>query len=108
MILARRETNSNVTHRVPSDIKNQIPDGYELIPIDKLTDEYEVVPWDQVQKVLNVTSSPVHATSAAPPTFPALGNRQGSNSQFRVQPGPHYTQGPASQKHSELVFHGGQ
>ena len=39
---------STIIYTLSPEIKNQIPDGYELIPIDKLTDEYEVVPWDQV------------------------------------------------------------
>ena len=39
-------------------VQNSIPDGYELVPLDKLTDEYEVVPWNQVQSILNVTNVP--------------------------------------------------
>ena len=37
-------------------VQNSIPDGYELVPLDKLTDEYEVVPWNQVQSILNVAN----------------------------------------------------
>ena len=40
------------------NVQNNIPDGYELVPLDKLTDEYEVVPWNQVQSLLNVTNVP--------------------------------------------------
>ena len=36
-----------------------IPDGYELIPLKQLTPEYEVVPWQEAQQVLNVSVSPL-------------------------------------------------
>ena len=37
------------------DLQSNIPDGYELVPIDRITDEYEIVPWNEVQTLLNVT-----------------------------------------------------
>ena len=37
-------------------LQGNIPDGYELIPVDQLTSEYEVVPFDKVIQVLNVSS----------------------------------------------------
>jgi hypothetical protein len=37
-------------------LQGNIPDGYELIPVDQLTNEYEVVPFDKVIEVLNVSS----------------------------------------------------
>ena len=40
---------------LPPHLQEGIPDGYELVPVDRITDEYEIVPWKQVKTLLNIT-----------------------------------------------------
>jgi hypothetical protein len=35
---------------LPNIKPTDIPEGYELIPLDQLTPEYEVVPWNEAKK----------------------------------------------------------
>jgi hypothetical protein len=49
-------TDSPIVFTLSPELQGNIPDGYELIPVDQLTNEYEVVPFDKVIQVLNVSS----------------------------------------------------
>ena len=40
-------------------MKAGIPDGYELVRVDRITDEYEIVPWKQVKTLLNISISQI-------------------------------------------------
>ena len=40
---------------LPPHLQEGIPDGYELVPVDRITDEYEIVQWKQVKTLLNIT-----------------------------------------------------
>ena len=42
-----------------------IPDGYELVPVDRITDEYEIVPWKQVKTLLNISISQIDPAAHA-------------------------------------------
>ena len=44
---------------LPPHLQDGIPDGYELVPVDRITDEYEIVPWKQVKTLLNITVSQI-------------------------------------------------
>ncbi len=44
---------------LPKMKPTDVPDGYELIPLDKLTPDHEVVPWDEAKQVLQVKVAPL-------------------------------------------------
>ncbi|TRY67686.1 hypothetical protein TCAL_03442 [Tigriopus californicus] len=81
---------------LPNIKPTDIPEGYELIPLDQLTPEYEVVPWNEAKKVLNVTVSSLgepKPKDKKPPQSPTPSPFSPSHSTYA----PSYFQGaPAS------------
>ena len=55
-----------------------LPPGYELVPIDQLTEEHEVVPWEELPKLMeehnlslhHIPLGPYPSSTLAPPTLP--------------------------------------
>ena len=50
---------------LPPHLQAGIPDGYELVPVDRITDEYEIVPWKQVKTLLNISISQIDPAAHA-------------------------------------------
>lgn len=81
---------------LPNLKPTDIPDGYELIPLDQLTPEYEVVPWNEARKVLNVTVS-------------SLGEPKPKEQKPRSRAPPSPTPSPFAPSHSTFApsyYHG--
>ena len=87
---------------VPPELQEGIPDGYELLPIDRITDEYEIIPWKEVKTLLNINISqyptaPGHLDSGLPVT--------GSHPEYKtLAPFPSTTYGPPTSPYEEAGY----